>query len=73
MTREAARKVLEADVTVVNDGTLFLFTPQTDAAREWLQENVQEDAMWFGGALVVEMRYAADLAMGLGSAGLKVA
>lgn len=61
------------DVIVTNDGSLMLFAPQNDDVRQWLHDNVSEDSQWFGGALVVEYRYAADLAMGLGQAGYEVA
>ena len=58
------------DFTIQNEGSILLFRPLTDAAREWLKENVQEDAQWFGDALVVECRYAGDLAVGMLAAGL---
>jgi hypothetical protein len=58
------------DFTVRNEGTILLFYPLTDPAREWLKENVQDDAQWFGDALVVEHRYAGDLAMAMLAAGL---
>lgn len=50
---------------VQDEGSIVLFKPLTDEAREWLECNVQEDAQWFGGALVVEPRYAANLAQGI--------
>jgi hypothetical protein len=55
-------KSSSADFLVQNEGTIFLFRPLTEEAAAHLQENVQEDAQWFGGALVVEHRYARDLA-----------
>ena len=58
-----------ADFIIYNEGSILLFRPLTDAAREWLEEHVQEDAQWFGGALVVEHRFAGDLAVGLVQAG----
>jgi hypothetical protein len=42
-----------------------LFRPLTAAAAAHLEENVQEDAQWIGGALVVEHRYAPALAVAL--------
>lgn len=50
------------DFVVSNHGSIFLFTPLTDAAREHLTDNVGDDAQWFGPALAVEHRYAAPLA-----------
>ena len=60
------------DVTVRNEVSLFLFTPHTQAAWSWLNENVSEDSQWFASSLVVEPRYAPDLYHGLVEAGLVV-
>ena len=58
------------DFIIQNEGSILLFRPLTDAAREWIEEHLQEDATWFGEALVVQHRYASDLAMGMLAAGL---
>ena len=49
---------------------LNTFCPLTLRAKEWIDEHVQEDAQWFGHALVVEHRYAWGLAQGMKDAGL---
>ncbi len=46
------------DVLVNNVGTLYTFCPLTLRAKEWIDEHVQDDAQWFGHALIVEHRYA---------------
>jgi hypothetical protein len=61
------------DVFVHNEGTVFLFCPLTSQAKEWIDEHVQPDAMWFAGALVVEHRFAWGLARGMIDAGLALA
>lgn len=61
------------DVSVESHGNIFLFRPNTDRGRNWLTENVSDDAQWFGPALMVEHRYARELASGLIGEGLKVA
>lgn len=61
------------DVLVANEGTVFLFNPLTSRAKEWLSENVQPDAQWFGTTLVVEHRYAWALAQGMQREGLVLA
>ena len=58
------------DVLVNNAGTVFTFYPLTPQAKAWIDENVQDDAQWFGNALVVEHRYAWGLAEGMLSEGL---
>ena len=65
-------KAAHCDVRVSNEGSLFLFALLTPAARSWVDENVSEDRTYFAGSLVVEPRYAQDLADGMLSAGLCV-
>jgi len=60
------------DVRIQDEGTIVLFRPLREQAREWLIENVQEDAQWFAGALVVEHRYALPLIEGLRQEGYLV-
>ncbi len=64
---------MNADISIENHGTIFLFRLNTPAAAEWVSENVQSDAQFFGDALVVEHRYAQDLAAGMSEAGLVLA
>lgn len=61
----------QADVEVSDHGTIVLFRPLTEACRAWIAENVAEEAMWFGGALAVEHRYARGLVEGMIENGLR--
>ncbi len=61
------------DVEVRNHGSVFIFTPKTEAGREWINLHVDEaEWQWFGGGLAVEHRYAGDLADGMAGDGLVV-
>lgn len=65
------------DVTVENHGSLFRFNLHTDAAREWVDENVQiPDYMRMGpgsgASFHCEHRYAEAIAHGMRDAGLEV-
>jgi hypothetical protein len=61
------------DVTVENHGSVFIFQPHTDAAKKWIEDNVQvEGWQWIGGGLAVEPRCARDLADGMLRDGLIV-
>ena len=60
------------DVSVENHGSIFLFRPLTEAAEQWIQDNVSDEAQYFGTALAVEHRYARDLAQGMLEAGLRL-
>ena len=56
------------DIQIENHGSLYLFRPLNDEAKEWLEENT--DGQWWGGALAVEPRYAVGLAEGAAENGL---
>jgi hypothetical protein len=51
------------DITVQNEGSIFILTGRTDAGREWIEENCQDgDYNPFGyGARLVEHRYIGDI------------
>ena len=68
-TSDIVNKVFP-DVLIRNEGTVFLLCPLTPAAKQWIEDNVQPDAQWFGQALVVEHRYVLGLLMGMRDAGL---
>ena len=59
------------DFVVRDEGTIWLFTPLTPAAFEFLSEYIQNDAQYFGDSLAVEHRYVYDLLIGLREHGLK--
>jgi hypothetical protein len=70
MSRSSQVVPIPPDVLVRNQGTVFLFFPLTFQGKEWIDEYVQPDALWFGNALVVEHRYVWGLAQGMQDAGL---
>lgn len=61
-----------ADVSVRNEGSLYLFTPRSEHARAWIDTHVGDDSTWYGTALVVEHPYARGLAREMQDAGLEV-
>lgn len=62
---------MSADVLIINGGTIFQFWPQSDAAKEWWDENVQ-DGPTLGQSYCVEHRYASDIIDGLAEAGFEI-
>jgi hypothetical protein len=62
------------DITVQNEGSIFILTGRTDAGREWIEENCQSgDYNPFGeGARLVEARYIDPIVDGAGHDGLRV-
>ena len=60
------------DFSIENHGSILLFRMNTPAASAWVNANVEEDAQFFADALVVEPRYAKDLAIGIVADGFSI-
>lgn len=59
-----------ASLSATRNGGQVFVEPLTTAAEAWLQANTDEEAMWLGPSLVVEMRYWPQLAEAAIEAGL---
>lgn len=63
---------VKPDFALQNEGTIYLLTPLTDSAKEWVTEHLPEDAQWFGNGVVIEWRYIACIVQGIQDDGLAV-
>lgn len=61
-----------ADLSIQNEGSIFLLRAHTDAGNAWIEQHIPDDAQSFGGAIVVEHRYIADIVAGAIDDGLEV-
>jgi hypothetical protein len=67
---------MRTDFTITGDGpttTVYLLTPHTSAAHEWVAENLPDDATFFGGGIAVEHHFIGDIAAGIVNTGLSIA
>jgi hypothetical protein len=62
-----------ADIEIRFEGTICLFEPHTRRGKTWIQSHVAPDAQCWGQSLVVEHRYAKEIAKAMKSAGLLLA
>jgi hypothetical protein len=62
----------QADYEVSGGGTVFILTPLNAGAKANLEENLAEDAMWFGSGVAVEHRYIMPLVENLRAEGYVV-
>ena len=61
------------DINVDDSGSMFLFTPLTQAAREWVDAHLNLDGwQWIGYGFAVDSRFAGTIAEGMASDGLRV-
>jgi hypothetical protein len=51
--------------------SVYLITPLTTECRDWLKENISEDALYLGPSLAAEHRYVETLIAGLQRDGFK--
>ncbi len=62
------------DFSVTYDGSsLYLLEPRSEAAIEWADEHLPDDAQTFCNAIVVEHRYIQSIVSGIQADGLTVA
>jgi len=61
-----------SDFKVSGGGSLYILTPCTDAARDWVSEHIGDDAQTWGGGIAVEHRYIGDIVDGIQNDGLTV-
>ncbi len=61
-----------ADLLVHGGGSVYLVRPVSPFGAAWVDEHIPPDAMWFGGAVVVEHRHVADLLFGAADDGLRI-
>jgi len=61
-----------ADLTVINHGSVFLLMGTSLPGKQWIVENIPEDAQRWGRSIVVEHRYIAAIVEGAMKDGLEV-
>jgi hypothetical protein len=61
------------DILIENHGSILLLRPTSSSGLDWLEANIQPDAVTFGDAVVCEPRYVSDIVRGARADGLAVA
>ena len=61
-----------SDFLLRDEGSIYLLYPQSADADSWVNQNISEDATWFGSALVIGHRYVEDILRGIVAEGLGV-
>lgn len=61
-----------SDFRFQDEGSIVLLEPVSVRAKEWVLENIPDDAQYFGNAVVIERCYAPDILDGIKSDGLEV-
>jgi hypothetical protein len=60
------------DVTVVNQGTIWTFTPTTTAGEDWIDDHLPPDTPRLGITRAVEWRYGEGIALAMQNDGLRI-
>ena len=58
------------DFLLSNHGSIVLLEPQSDSAVAWIDDNLDQDHMLFGAAVVIEPRYVSEIVAGIQRDGL---
>ncbi len=60
------------DITVIDQGSIFLLKPESEKGKAWVTEHIDPDAMTCGNSIVVEHRFINDIIDGFTADGLKL-
>lgn len=63
---------VQPDFVVQNEGTIYILHPHSQAAYEWIFQNLPADAQRWAGGVVIEHRYIGDILFGIENDGLVV-
>jgi len=67
-----ANPVNNSDFIVTDHFTIFLLTPLTESAIDWVSEHLPPDALRFGDSIAVEHRFIGDIIDGVQQDGLTI-
>lgn len=62
----------DRDFTIAGEGTVFVLTPHTKEARDWIVERISDEHQVWSGGIVVEHRYILDIVDGIRNDGLSI-
>jgi len=71
--KKACKATKRIDLSVLDQGTIFLLSPASEAGLNWVKEHLTPQIIASSGAIVVEHRYIADIVKGAQADGLIVA
>lgn len=63
---------MKPDFVVSGGGSIYLLTPLTDNAKQWVDEHLPADRQTLGNGIAVEHRYIEEIVQGAQRDGLKV-
>jgi hypothetical protein len=63
---------MSADIQARDEGTLWLVKPLSPAGKNWLDENIQDEALVWGDAIVIEHGFIQSVIEGIIADGLEV-
>jgi hypothetical protein len=62
----------DIDIRVEDHGSIVLLNPTTEIGQQWLDDNIDPEALWWGRKLAVEPRYVEVIVQAMISDGLTV-
>lgn len=52
---------IDIDFLVRDEGSIIILMPNSDEAKQWVTDHIDENATWFSRGVVIEHRYAQDI------------
>ena len=64
--------VNHTDFLIRDEGSIYLLYSLSPDADSWINQNITEEAQWFGSGLVIGHRYIESILDGIAAGGLEV-
>ena len=55
----------EPDFSLYHHGSTSTLVPRSDAAHQWIEDNLPDDTPWIGGGVAIERRYLSPILIGI--------
>jgi hypothetical protein len=65
-------RTAEPDFMLHDHGSIVILVPRTEAAKDWREAHLPEDAMEWAGGIANEPRYVGDILRGIAEDSLRV-
>lgn len=61
-----------SDFTVADHGSIIILSPDSDVAKQWISDNIPDDAQIWCNGIAIERRYFEDIYIGIKAENLTV-
>ena len=62
----------QTDFTLIDHGSIAILKPESDDAKNWVDDYIDENAQWFANGIVIEHHYVHAIVEGIFETGMTI-